>query len=339
MDAFIKSFRTYRAIKKAVVLSNSLILDSLDAETSTVTVKGTQINRSDTGNWLILDKGVFHISQVKPQQDRTILTLVSPLEAFNRPLELSAPSAGQSIGGFAAGILREHWANCPDPDYSMPYLQISTSDATPYVQPELDSSGLFKPNEYLRLMRKSYGIATRFVDAGSFLLCSISKPPIDSRNVSFDTGQSQLKSVDYSSSGIAKLTVLCDVETGKKDAQGEAILERQRYTWYLAEDGRISQEVPARRAVGVWSTITVKNLEEMQAKVVEAFAKNKSSHKLEFWSTLDLNVQDVCTFNVYGELLQSYISCKRKTSEDKRFYYRSGELATTASEKLRGVIK
>jgi hypothetical protein len=42
---------------------------------------------------------------------------------------------------------------------------------------------------------------------------------------------------------------------------------------------------------------------------------------------------------VYGELLQSYISYKRKTSEDKRYYYKSGELATTATEKLRGAAK
>ena len=77
----------------------------------------------------------------------------------------------------------------------------------------------------------------------------------------------------------------------------------------------------------------------MEAKVIQTFAKNKANHKLEFRSTLDLNVQDNCTFMVYGEPLQSYISYKRKSSEDKRFYYKSGELATTATEKLRGVAK
>lgn len=61
--------------------------------------------------------------------------------------------------------------------------------------------------------------------------------------------------------------------------------------------------------------------------------------QLEFWSTLNLNVQDNCTFYAYGEILSSYISYKRKSSEDSRYYYKSGELATTATEKLRGVIK
>jgi hypothetical protein len=77
----------------------------------------------------------------------------------------------------------------------------------------------------------------------------------------------------------------------------------------------------------------------VEAKVIEAFAKKKANHKLEFRSTLDLAVQDDCTFLVYGELLQSYISYKRKSSSDDRFYYKSGELATTATEKLRGVMK
>lgn len=72
---------------------------------------------------------------------------------------------------------------------------------------------------------------------------------------------------------------------------------------------------------------------------LETFAKNKTNHKLEFWSTLNLNVQDNCTFYAYGEILRSYISYKRKSSEDSRYYYKSGELATTATEKLRGVIK
>ena len=339
MEAFVKSFATYRTIKKSTVISSAIVLDSLDADNSTVTVKGTDINRSDTGNWLVVDSSVLYISQVKPQKDRTLLTLLSPLEAFSRPLELPAVGAGQTVGGFASGLLLDNWVACEDDAYAMRYLTVTSTDTSAYVAPELDSSGCFKLNEYLRLMRKSYRVAARFRDAGSTLSCIILADQIRERRIPFDDGNSQIQSVDYSSSGTAKLTVFCDLDTGEKDANGEAILERHRYTWYLAEDGSISQNVPARRASGIWSTITVKSLEEMPAKVVETFAKNKANHKLEFWSNRDLQVQDDCTFMVYGELLQSYISYKRKSSTDKRFYYKSGELAVTAAEKLRGVTK
>lgn len=339
MEAFIKSFATYRTIKKATVITSALTLDSLEADTTTVTVVGTDIGRSNTGDWLIIDGSVYRISNVKPQTDRTLLTLVFPLDAFNRPLELEDQSQGQSIGGFIRDSLQDNWSNCEDPAYAMPYLVVSNLDTTPYADPEVDNSGCFALPDYCRVMRKTYRITVKFVDTGSTLLCVISKAPTASRKISFEDGRSQLQSVDYSSSGTAKLTVLCDVDTGEKDENGEAILERQRSTWYLSEAGEASQTIPARRASGEWKTINVKKPEEIEKKVLETFAKNKANHKLEFWSTRDLAVHDDCTFLVYGELLQSYISYKRKSSEDKRFYYKSGELATTATEKLRGVVK
>ena len=339
MECFVKSFLTYRTVKKATVISSALVLDSLEADTTTVTVVGTGIGRSNTGDWLVIDGLIYRISNVKPQRDRTLLTLLPPLDAFSRPLELAEQPAGQSVGGFVLAMLNEHWVACDDPVYAMPYLIVSNLDTTPFTAPELDNVGCFSLPEYCRLMRKSYRITVKFVDLGSSLVCTISKAPTAALQVLFEDGRSQLQSVDYSSSGTAKLTVLCDVDTGEKDENGEAILERQRSTWYLSEAGTASQTIPARRATGEWKTISVRKPEQIEAKVIETFAKNKANHKLEFWSTLDLAVHDDCTFLVYGELLQSYISYKRKSSEDGRYYYKSGELAVTATEKLRGVTK
>lgn len=339
MEAFVKSFSTYRTIKKATVISSALVLDSLEADTSTVTVIGTDIGRSNTGDWLIIDGSVYRISNVKPQTDRTLLTLVFPIDAFNRPLELTDQSQGQTVGGFIRDSLERNWIQCEDPVYTTSYMVVSNLDTTLYVAPELDNNGCVSLPEYVRLMRKTYHITVKFVDTGTSLICVIAKTPAASRRISFDDGRSQLQSVDYSSSGTAKLTVLCDVDTGETDDTGAAIIERQRSVWYLSESGEASETIPARRASGEWKTIAVKKPEDIEKKVVETFAKNKANHKLEFWSTVDLAVHDDCAFLVYGEQLQSYISYKRKSSEDRRFYYKSGELATTATEKLRGVTK
>lgn len=335
MDAFVKNFATYRTIKKAAVLASALTVDSLEKDNSTVTVKGTDIGRSDTGNWLICDGQVFRIAQVKPQKDRTLLTLSSPLDAFSRPLELEIQVSGQTVGGFISGQLTASWAAEPDPVYAVPYLQIENADETGFVPPEVNSGNTFSLPDYCRKMRKAYRVTVRFFDAGSKLRCRIFTQPPASRQVSFADGRSQLQSVDYSASGTAKVTVLCDVDTGLKDDAGEKIYTRERSDWYLSESGEISQAVPARRASGTWETVYVKGRENVEPKVVEVFSKNAASHKLEFWSELDLSVQDDCTFFVYGELLRSHISYKRKSSEDRRFYYKSGLLATTASEKLK----
>ena len=319
MDAFVKRFSTYRTIKQAPIISSALTLDSLDADTTTVTVVGTGINRSDTGNWLIVDGLCYLITNVKPQTDRTMLTLMSPMDAFDRPLEFEDGQSPASIGAFIAQTLQRQWVESDDPVYAMTYLVVSNSDTTAFAAPELDNNGLFTLPDYCRLMRKSYRVNVQFTDAGNTLVCSISKSPVAARQVSFEDGHSQLQSVDYSSSGTAKLTIIYDRDTGERE---------------------VSQSVPSRRAAGEWDTIAVrgKNV-DVQAKAVETFAKNKSNHKLEFWSDRDLNVQDDCTFQVYGEELQSYISYKRKSSTDKRYYYKSGELATTATEKLRGAGK
>lgn len=339
MEAFIKSFATYRTTKMVQVISSVLVVDSLDGGSSTVTVAGTGVGRENVGNWLIIDGQLFWISAVRPQKGRTALTLLPPLDAFSRPLELDEQPEGQTVGGFVAQQLQTHWTECSDAVYAAPYLTVSNSDTTPFAAPELESNGCFDLPSYCRLMRKSYRTVILFSDAGDKLACTIKKMPAASRQVSFDDGRSQLQSVDYASTGTAKLTVLCDVDTGEVDEDGNAILSRERSTWYLSADGEVSQEEPSRRAPGEWSTISVSESTDVEAKVIETFAKNKSDHKLEFWSTLDLAVQDDCTFLVYGELLQSYITFKRKSSQDSRFYYKSGELATTATEKLRGVKK
>ena len=339
MEVFVKSFSTYRTVKQATALSHSLVLDSLDYETSTVTVKGTSIDRGDLGSWLIIDGAVFRILDVKPEAGQTVLTLETPLDAFSRPLELDAQPLDQTVGGFVAGQIQTHWAACDDPVYAIPYLAMSNSDATPFVSPELDNSGCFTLPDYCRLMRKSYRVTVRFADAGSTLACSIVTAPVVSRQISFEDGRSKLEKVAFSASGLAKITALQDVDTGEKDADGKAVLIRERTTWYLSESGEISQMIPDRRAPGEWGTVQVQTGKNVLSKVTETFAKNKRSHKLEFCSSLDLDVQADCTFFVYGELLRSYISYKRKSSTDKRFYYKSGELATTATEKLKGVIK
>lgn len=339
MYAYIKSFATYRTVKQVVPVSWALTLDSLNAETSTVTVIGTEIGRSHTGDWLIMDGGVYRIKLVKPQTDRTLLTMESPLAAFSRPLEYTAPGINQTVGGFIRSMLIAHWIECTDPAYAIPYLTVSDSDTAGFAPPDLDNSGFFALDEYSRLMRKSYRTTVRFVDGGTSLRCVISRPADTPHQVSFADGHSQIQSVDYSSSGLAKLTTICDVYTGEVDSAGEPVTYRQRRTWYLADDGAISETVPSRRAAGEWDVLTVDKPEEVQDKVTQAFAKNKSTHKLEFWSDRDLAVLDTCTFSVYGDLLTSYISYKRKSSTDLRYYYKSGELATTATEKLRGALQ
>lgn len=339
MIAFVKSFASYRTIGKVNIISSALAIDSISGDASTVTISGTAIKRSNIGDWLIVDGMVYRISAVKPQNEQTTITLAFPEDVFSRALELSLQQIPNTTGAFIAAAIHANWIVCDDPSYAIPYLVVSDSDTTKYVPPDVDNSGCFNLADYYRLMRKSFQVTLQFQDAQNQLLCKIIKKYPERHQIVFGDGRSQLQSLDYAVAGTSKITVLHDISTGEKDSDGNNIVTRSRTTWYLAEDGSVSQLIPARRVAGKWETMYISGESNVEDKVIEAFAKNKTDHKLEFWSTLDLSVQDRCTFLVGGELLQSNISYKRKNNSDNRYYYKSGELPTRATEKLKGAAK
>lgn len=340
MQVYLKTFAAWRTVRQATALSSNLVIDSLDAENGSVTVDGTEIGNGNTGDWIIVDGMVYQLSAVKPQTDRTVLTLTNLIDSFSRPLELPETiPEGQTIGGFIKAAITENWILSDDPVYAIPYMTVISDDTTPLELPELDNSGLYTLSDYIRLVRRTHRVTVTFAPNESGILCRIQKAPEVYRQVAFDDGRSQIHNVSYSRAGQSKLTVLHDVDTGEKDESGEKITVRERSTWYLAEDGSISDTPPARRAHGSWGTLVVSGNNDVEAKVAEAFAKNKSTHKVEFYSELDLPVGADCLFRVYGDNLLSQISYKSLQHGDSRWFYRSGELAVTATEKLKGVRK
>lgn len=338
MEVFVKNFATFRTIKKAALIDGFWVIDSLDSEVSSVSVMGTEINSEDVGNWLIVKDLVYSISEVHPSGNSTNLTLKHPLDVFSRPVLFSKQASTQTLGGFASSILLSNWRDCDDSVYAIPYLRVSNLDTTAFVEPELNDGGCFSLPEYCRLMRKSYRLKLRFLNAGDFLLCEISNDPDVAHNVSFSDGRSTLDSATYGAAGYAKLSVLHDINTKEKDTDGNDIYIRETSTWYLLEDGSVSQLASGRRVSGKWGVLHLKDCPNIAEKVIEEFSKNKTGHKVEFRSALDLPVNSNCKFAINGKIIQSHISYKRKDSKNVWFYYKAGELATTITEKLKGVL-
>ena len=339
MEVFVKDFFSYQTIKKASSVESSIVVDSFDSESSLITVRGLSIDNEDIGNWLIVDDQVFQICTVTPVNGQTQITLQHPLDMFLRPILLQKQTTNQTIGGFVASVLQKHWINEADLMYALPYLVVSNLDTTAFVSPETDESGCFVLTEYCRLMRKTYGVTLIFSNAGNKLNCVISKITPAGQNVSFFDGRSYMESVNYGTSGYAKLTVYNDIKTGEKDVDGNSIYTREVTTWYLSEDYSASQLIPSRRSVGEWGVLHLKDCANVSEKVIEKFLKNRAGLKIEFQSLLDLNVGEKCKFVINGKPIESYIAYKRKDSASDRFYYKAGELKTTVTEKLKGVLQ
>lgn len=330
MQVFVKKFRDYRTIKNAVTLSHTLVLDSLKQEKSTVTVKGTAIGRSNTGDWLLADGRLFVIQNVKPTGENTVLTLLPPLDAFSRKLQPGLKASDQSVGQLIKRSLEENWTRCPDPVYAVPYLSILNEDQTPVIAPTEDLLTAWSLPEYCRKMRKLFRIRVSFRDVDSRqILCRITVQPEVYRQILFEDGHSTLQTVDYASDGISKATVIRNTEAGGK-------IKHEEETWYLAADGGVSMAVPEKRAPGRWELVEAKGKDPLELAARAAFAKNKYDHRITFLSDKELSVGEICGFNVYGDILVSAISCKTITSGDSRALYKSGQLAVRASEKLKG---
>lgn len=322
MKAYIKNFAAMRTQRSMDVIASAMCLESSTQEASTVTVTDTGVTRDNAGGWLILNGGVWLIDQITPQEGRTLLQCLSPLDAFSRPLVYSEPAAGTSIGGWIAQLLAEHWRDQVDGVYAMPYLDIENVDTTAFVAPTVDEAGLFSLTAYMRQVWQLYGVKTSFSLDGNSLRVRIARISRADRNVVFTDGQSQLESAAYSRSGVAKITAI----------QGGVATD-----WYLSDNGVASTTIPDRRAQGTWEVLTLSDRDIPEEKVLAAFAKNAESHKIEFWSTRQYSAFDNLTIRLNGEVLRSYVSYVGTRSNDDRYFYKSGELAVTAAEKLRRI--
>lgn len=337
MVAFIKTAAAFKTAAQLNVLSYSRCLDASEQEASTVTVAGTDVSRSNAGNWLYIDRELYLIDKVTPQEGRTLLSLLPPEDAFSRLLPYTAPSSGTTIGGFISAILNSNWIAQADGAYAYTYLSVTATDSAAFIAPALDDDGLWALTDYIRAVRSSASVRVDFSVQRDTLSVSIHVAPTTARKILFDDGHAQLETAAYSRSGTAKITVVQPVDSGTTDADGEKIYNTTYTDWYLAADGSSSTSVPAQRADGQWITLALSASAVQSEKVADQFGRNKASHKVEFWSDRLYSAYDPCTLLVYGELLSSYISYVGLRSTDSRYFYRSGELATTAAEKLKGV--
>lgn len=322
MKAYIKSFAAMRTQRAMDVIASAMCIEASSKEASTLTVTDTEVSRDNAGGWLVLNGGVWLIDQITPQEGRTLLQCLSPFDAFSRPLVYTEPAAGATIGGWIAQMLAEHWRDQTDGVYAMPYLDIENVDATAFIAPTVDENGLFNLTDYMRQVWQLYNVKTAFSLAGNLLHVRIAKVTRANRNVVFTDGHAQLESAAYSRSGVAKITAV----------QGGVATN-----WYLSDTGEISTSIPERRAQGTWEVLTLSDRDIPEEKVRAAFAKNAESHKIEFWSDRLYNAFDNLTIRLNGEVLRSYVSYVGTQSTDDRFFYKSGELATTAAEKLKKI--
>ena len=318
MVAFIKRRKDFKTYASSEVVSYDVPLASIEDDVGTIILYNSTVTRGSEGDFLIMGGHIWVIDQVTPDEMQTTITVADIASAFDRPLPFVAD--GATIGDYLAQQLVDHYRDISDHSYRMHYLTITNLDKTEYLGPTV-TDGLFNLRTYMRKVNRLRDVQVLFSVSQNKLNILIQPRQRPSHNIIFEDGTSQLLSRSYSRSSIAKVT---------------AYQFGVGHTYYLSADGKVSTQEPVFRAEGKWEVLALEETEDLEEKVLDIFSQNSNSHKIEWRSTKPYELYDTVVLRLDGGLMSSYVSYIGISSADARFYYKSGELATTLTERLKG---
>jgi len=318
MIAFVKSRKNFKTVAAAEAVSWEVPLASIEEDVGSITLCGTSVSRGNEGDFLIMNGHIWLIDQVSPEEQQTVVSVVDVRSVFDRLLPFAESTL--SIGAYLAQELENHYKAVADDAYAMPYLQISNTDVTEFLGPTV-TDGLYSLKTYMRKVNRLRDVQVQFSVSQDALIVQIYKRTRPTHNIVFDDGRSQLVSRSYSRSSVAKVTAY---------QFGVGV------DYYLDENNNITTDIPLRRAEGQWQVVALEDEADMAERVSDIFSQNSNSHKIEWRSTRAFDLYDNTRIRLDGGLMTSYISYIGISSADNRFHYKSGELATTLTERLKG---
>lgn len=331
MKIYIKRRSDFRTVLMGSAESYKIPIASAEGDTGQI-VLAEYAEAEHMGNWIYIMGQILRISQATPSNNQFTATLSDPSTAFDRQA-IWPESPPSTYGEFIKSALEADYLNCEDEAYRVPYLQISNSDATPMSAPELDDTKLYKLSEIIAAARGS-GVKIEFLVRGDALAVDISTASGNEHKVFFSDGGAQLETESYSASNVAKITVL-QAQEKPEGADKDAPTEYIAHSFYLSDSGEISESAPALRAEGRWEYITCKADEIPADKAAEIFGSNVNSYKIEFHSARRYELYDRVKLRLHGTVFDTRITGITLSSDDDRYLYRCGELATTIQEKVR----
>ena len=342
MKAYVIDPRSCETIRQLNAMNWDLCPDALDTEPSSVTVSGS-VPTDWNGKLLLLEGALFVIGPVAPgKSGSTKLSLLLPDSLFDRDL-IYAPSetTPQTIGDFLAAVITSEWIRQPDPVYALPKLTVSSSDAAPFQAPEADEeSGVYSFLDYLRGMRRDCGVTLGLSLTGDGIAATISQAAPQEHSLRHDDGHTTVESLVWASNGVAKITTIQPVDTGEVDEEDQKIYENETRNWYLSAEGVPSETPPQARAEGSWELLPVSENDDPAEKAAERFRQSRSSeHKIELHSDAAMAVGDSFRLRYEGSVYSGTVAAIRLKSGESRPLYRSGELATTLTDKVRSISK
>lgn len=315
MIAYLKRRSTFATYDKLDIFSYNIALGSIYDENSTFKAIGdVEANAED---FIVFDDFIGIIDRTTPSTDgnTTEIVCVDIIRAFKRKLVYPVPPA--TIEEFIKTELEDNYKNIADTEFDMPYLSITSTNATSFISPDLDG-GMYSLKSYIAKVRRVKNVFVDFSIDSNILNINIVAATPDAHNIILKDSGHELISQSIAESSIAKITTL------------QGVTEKD---WYLNEDGSITNGVPSPRVLGVWIGLPLSASVTDAEVVADEFAKNSKSHKIVFRSANEYDFYSTVSLRLKDRVLSSYISVVRIDDKDDRYLYKTGELQVTFTDK------
>lgn len=257
------------------------------------------------------------ISAITPKDGYTEVVAKPVISLFDRLIRYEASS---NMGAFLSNAIAKNFGQSQtDSFFRNSWLSTSITDAGSYEMPDTDEFGFFNLKDYIAQQERAGRIILQAVPTADGI--TLSNHTAERELVWFGNASHELKSESYSGGIISKITNISE--------NGSAT------DYYLFTDGTHSTNPSSgTRVQGTW-VITQK----LDADgITNKFAEAKYDHKIVFVSTKQLMPGQQVGFRMKdGRVIESIISCVRRSYDSDRTYYEAGNLKTTLTEILGGL--
>lgn len=355
---YFKERRYFKTVYDADYIDYDLPIFSNNKQTGSVHLFDPEGKILDTNldiYWLCFKGHVFHVSGIDPQENDTFeIQVEPPIEAFYRT-HADVSYKYSNTGLLVDALLEQNYRDQPDALYAMPYLDSQANDTSEVIRPDLTttfmrnddglkSSGFFVMSDYAKKLVK-HNTMFSFSYTNTSLIIRNDTKPSRPKTLYDGDGHTYKTSYSYDKNIIEKV----DVYVMTKDNQGNDVL-KQDYYYYLTDGVNFSMTLPANRKFGLWERTIISEASQSQQEsgvtdsllaweaAQKIFEKNTEEIKIELYHDEYLEWGLPVRIKINNTIWTGNLSSCKISSDDNRYFYTIGDLKTTMSEKLRGLI-
>lgn len=322
MITYIRDRHTFALKHHATALTYDMIVQSIYDEVSDFKIRGKE-SSAKAGDFFFAD-GFFGIIKEADTNRETLDITCSDIDTlFSRDIPDDPGAVRGSIEQYIKSLIDKYYVNLTDAVYATPYLTVIAATSTAgSALPDVEN-GVWNVKSYLSKVRRLYNIHTSYSVVNGGLVMRLFHRDRQTHKVFLDLSDFEVLEESFAHEAIGKITTTAE-DTGA------------RQDWYLLTDGTITNTyTDENRVDGTWEVLNVSEAANAAEEVKNKFAENSDSHLIEFACSKEYSFYDnLIVRTKEGQVLSSYISAIRKSSDRKKTVYKSGELRIMLDEKL-----